>query len=413
MAFQCIALITLFMAQTALASVHTWTGVSSALWSDEANWSDSKPQPGEPSPVVVTIPSSAPAFATLTNDIPGLVLHTLTVAAHANILTAIPGVALTVADGAIYGDGNSTIIESAFNLNLSGDVYIHGSNSFIFRCPVSETSPNTTVFISGDVRVEAPLMNSGATVLTNGTCVLLGAVTNASHVLISRDSMLSLAADFTSLTNLGHLTIEPGSAERPDTSRIFARSLALEPGSTTVVSFIAYPALDSTDPADGSNIHSHVVVDGPVSIAGELQAESDLSDDGLRFTIIENISSNLTIGEFNNLPEGALFPIKFNSSLARISYQGGDGNDVTLIMVIPPVGLQVADVWRLGNGWLQLLGGIEEFDIFRLHQWQATSNPVDTNSWVPLTAPFIPVETGLGAVVTNTMPLQFFRLVAQ
>ena len=52
---------------------------------------------------------------------------------------------------------------------------------------------------------------------------------------------------------------------------------------------------------------------------------------GLAFTIISNTSANPISGTFSNLPDGAIVTINGNNLQA--SYEGGDGNDLTLTVV--------------------------------------------------------------------------------
>lgn len=49
---------------------------------------------------------------------------------------------------------------------------------------------------------------------------------------------------------------------------------------------------------------------------------------GTAFTLINNIISSPISGSFANLPEGASVMVGPNTY--RVTYQGGDGNDLTL-----------------------------------------------------------------------------------
>ena len=55
---------------------------------------------------------------------------------------------------------------------------------------------------------------------------------------------------------------------------------------------------------------------------------------GKVFTIIDNQSKNAVTGTFSGLAEGATF--SQNGFVFRISYVGGDGNDVTLTVLSVP-----------------------------------------------------------------------------
>jgi len=52
---------------------------------------------------------------------------------------------------------------------------------------------------------------------------------------------------------------------------------------------------------------------------------------GAVFTVINNTSHNPITGTFSNLPDGVIVTINGNNFQA--SYEGGDGNDLTLTVV--------------------------------------------------------------------------------
>jgi autotransporter-associated beta strand protein len=52
---------------------------------------------------------------------------------------------------------------------------------------------------------------------------------------------------------------------------------------------------------------------------------------GTVFTVISNISANPIVGTFSNLPDGSTFTSSGNTY--QVSYEGGDGNDLTLTVV--------------------------------------------------------------------------------
>ena len=254
-------------ALTAFAGTHTWTGARSGWWSDPLNWSGGVPQVGEPPPVEIVIPASAPIHRDLTNDLAGLTVDRLVVTAHANTLHASPGVVLRLRNAVAEGLGNDTILERSFRLELEGFTRLQGSNSFLVRCPITEGVPGAALEVGGNVSLEAACTHSGPTFFTDGTSVLLGAMTNSAFVHIATNATVTLAADISMLTNLGTLHLAAESRARPETCRLFAQALVCGPGSTTTVVMIDYPALDSTDPRDGGRLHSHLVVTGSVVLA--------------------------------------------------------------------------------------------------------------------------------------------------
>ena len=101
-----------------------------------------------------------------------------------------------------------------------------------------------------------------------------------------------------------------------------------------------------------------------------------------------------------------------SSLVARISYCGGDGNDVTLTLVEPPAGRHLAGPWRLENGWLQVLASIGEFDGLQPHRWEVSEDLAAPNGWTPLEPAFMPAAGSALLTITNatTYPKRYFRL---
>jgi hypothetical protein len=52
---------------------------------------------------------------------------------------------------------------------------------------------------------------------------------------------------------------------------------------------------------------------------------------GTVFTVIDNTAATPIAGTFTNLPDGSIFINKGNTY--QVSYQGGDGNDLTLTVI--------------------------------------------------------------------------------
>lgn len=407
----------LFIGQVGtLADTHTWSGTSNGLWSNPQNWIGGTPQAGEAAPVKLVIPASAPGFRELTNDVPGLIVQELTIAAHANILHAAPGITLRLQNATLAGLGTATILESSFRLEVEGDNHLQGGSDFVLRAAITEAAAGAALLVSGNVRLETYSRHSGPTHLSAGSIYLLGAMTNTAFIEIATNTEVTLATDFTILTNRGRLNIAPVAMERPETSRLFGLGFVCLPGSTNSVMMIDYPALDSEDPADGGRLHSHLMINGPVVLAGRLEAATDLFQAGLRFSIIQNIGLASTLGQFDGIPEGALMFLGTAGLLTqRIGYRGGSGQDVTLTSVLPPSGRQLAGPWRLENGSLQILGGIAELEDFQPHRWEANTNLTTSTGWIPILDTFIPATDGTILTLTNpaAFPQRFFRLTRQ
>lgn len=108
----------------------------------------------------------------------------------------------------------------------------------------------------------------------------------------------------------------------------------------------------------GHTVASPFVVHGSVHLAGGLvlYRETDAKGNSFQiksgdtFTLIDNDGSDPVAGSFNGLPEGAVRPVfvppgqvgTFPPVGVKISYHGGDGNDVTLTGVTLPASAAAA-----------------------------------------------------------------------
>jgi hypothetical protein len=87
--------------------------------------------------------------------------------------------------------------------------------------------------------------------------------------------------------------------------------------------------------ANKNQAHTDLVVANGVAIKNAIlnlsgQANGSLGL-GLTLTVISNTSADPISGTFSNLPDGAIVTVNGNNLQA--SYEGGDGNDLTLTVV--------------------------------------------------------------------------------
>lgn len=81
--------------------------------------------------------------------------------------------------------------------------------------------------------------------------------------------------------------------------------------------------------------YDQLVVNGPVSIGGELVLSLGFEPSaGTQLKVIDNDGTDPVQGSFSGLPEGATFGS--GGSFYKITYKGGDGNDVVLTATGPP-----------------------------------------------------------------------------
>ena len=78
-------------------------------------------------------------------------------------------------------------------------------------------------------------------------------------------------------------------------------------------------------------IANGVTINSGATIALSGTAQGQLAQ-GMVLTVIKNTAATPIAGTFSNLPNGAI--VKVNGNNLQASYSGGDGNDLTL-MVVP------------------------------------------------------------------------------
>src|ERR1700752_1990407 len=88
---------------------------------------------------------------------------------------------------------------------------------------------------------------------------------------------------------------------------------------------------------------------GPVNLSGRtLSVAAPFAPKGTTSTIISNDASDPVNGTFSGLPEGSI--VTANNSQFRISYIGGDGNDVVLTLVVLPSVQFTSSTISVGEG---------------------------------------------------------------
>jgi autotransporter-associated beta strand protein len=134
----------------------------------------------------------------------------------------------------------------------------------------------------------------------------------------------------------GSVTVGTGSGSGAVLAPGYVHGLG-SPGALTIQSALTFSA-DATYNVDvnSSNATADEVVANGVTInSGAQFSFADLGSGtltpGTVFTVINNTAATPIAGTFSNLPDGSTFTA--NGNTYQVSYQGGDGNDLTLTVV--------------------------------------------------------------------------------
>jgi autotransporter-associated beta strand protein len=207
--------------------------------------------------------------------------------------------------GAFGGDGTGTL--GNFNLTKSG-------NGTLVLGGVSHTHGSTSVN-AGELRVTGSI----------GTGLSVGNVTVAAGARLTGTGSIggTIAGDGSGISAAGTVDLDPGSA--PESMTTAAADLR----GTFIVG------------VDSPSTHSSLAVQNGflwigVNAVLRVRAGTGLTN-GTAVTIISHVHPDSVVGTFANLPEGAIVTPTSGAGTFRISYVGGDGNDVTLTYIAPPV----------------------------------------------------------------------------
>jgi len=304
-------------------SKKSWTGAASANWSDPANW---VPQaiPAASEPLVFP----AGGRSTMNNDLPaGFAVGPMTF-----------NTSYTLNGNRLLLNGNLSFDQSTYpDFVCNADLTL--GQSLTFGAAI-QSAYNGTVDVNGhtltvetyNTDFKGAVNGSGAIALVgsgsrfqhdgtfsgtvSGTLDVYGAVPNANIT----------GYEVTGSGSLGTVTasnVRPGVKNPPYTSDPHTSGV-LQTKSLTIQSAFL---VDLVPGATSDSVH----VTGNATINGAslyVSVPSGVPSVGQAFTIIDNDGSDAVNGTFANLPEGSR--INAAGYAFRVSYHGGDGNDVVL-----------------------------------------------------------------------------------
>ena len=323
--------------QSAGAATKTWTGLGAdANWSTAANWSPSgAPVLGDD----LLFPAGASRLSNNNDTAAGTEYHTLSVTGPAGGYT-LAGNAIQLAAGLTADNTSQNTVSLAISLvlpqtfsvsgdrlKLAGPIDL-GANTLTFS-----TSSTGVVEVSGEISgaggvtisgvaggvvfFNASQSYGGQTNVTGGTLAINGVHLNPASTITVTGGILQYSNGGSSgnlIVNGGRVLLGGGG-----TSEIGnAFSLTMQPGSELQLDMLSSTMFGQL------NVVSTVTLNNPTL----LLAWNFTSNAGDTFLVLTKATGGPITGTFSGLPEGSTF--LSNGRTYKITYVGGDGNDVVI-----------------------------------------------------------------------------------
>ncbi len=317
---------------TVTAAAKTWTGAVNHKWSVAGNWLGGVPGPGDP----LVFPAGAANLSNL-NDLPAGTAYKLILFTGANYVLSGNTIGLT--NGITSNQAPNTIqaglkilapqtIGGSYSaLTVTGDIDL-GSNALTlgYNVTASGIISGTGGLTTGDV-----ITLTGYNIYTGPTLIQQRAEINGSQPA----SAVSTGAYFGSIVSgvgkVGDLvlnyaaSVQPGPGFGSGIGRFTTGNLSLGANS--------YLGLTLSGTVAGTG-YDQVAVSGSIGIDPAASLSLNLTFTpmlGQTFMLVDNDNADPVTGTFTGLPENSV--INLNANQFKISYVGGDGNDIVLTVV--------------------------------------------------------------------------------
>ena len=320
-----LLLLALLIPSVTAAATKSWTGAASGNWSNGANWAD-----GIPAAAGDDLSFGNTALThQLIDDLPaGTVFRSLSFA------------------GAYDLSGNA--------LALTRGMSASGGSGVVVRVPVSLAAAQTW-FGAIALTAAAPIdLGTFTLTLTQFAGPIDSVISGTGGIIVESDVAFTAANTFigttivrTSSGVMRCACVLPGAVIAADLGT-FRFEAGAQTGSATAAGGIiaagdaAASAVDLfLDTASVFSVRSDSPARSPLSVIGSVSLDDAKLDFqpsytppvGTVITLIDNLGSDAVAGQFAGLPEGARYKWSPSSPTARISYEGGSGNDVTLTII--------------------------------------------------------------------------------
>jgi acetyl esterase/lipase len=316
------SLFAILLAVPAFAAEPYWAGARSANWSEPANWTPAR-VPGQSEAIEFT----GWGRPTVNFDLPpGTAVGPLTFLGE---YTLGGNRMLLSGDWSFVSSPSAVPFVCNADLTLGANVRFYQSIIGNYNGAIDVNGKTFTIDTYNTV-VRGPIAGDG-TILINGLGLNINSSGSFAGTINGRLNVIGSYPNATVTTTrlsgsgaLGKVTaglVSPG--DWPPFLNGDNRTVG-----TLQTGPLAITSMYSVDLVPGG-ASDRVRVEGPVSIGGTLEVVTHGSvAAGQSFTIIDNDGTDPVSGTFSNLPEGATFTV--GSTAFRITYAGGDGNDVVL-----------------------------------------------------------------------------------
>lgn len=306
------AVILTFAAMPLAGGTRIWTGAPDAQWSNPANWNGGGVLPDDD--LVFPQPTCGS-----NNDLPaGLHIHSISYFSEGCRLAGAP---------IVLGAGGF-IVSNRFLVSIV---------TVRVDAPIALASSQTWTFAPGSMWSDFAAVDLGGNTLTldvNSHGVVLASIRGSGAIVKRGSSTLFIQSTFNA-----PVTIAQGTVQLEETT---TGAMTVATGTTLEV----WPGVHASTPSTvgaalfepGAHFASHSVwleVLGRVAVNNAILDVSGTT--ASQWLVIKNDGTDSVSGTFLGLPEGAIINEQQSAfDSYRISYVGGDGNDVTLTRLAVP-----------------------------------------------------------------------------
>lgn len=267
--------------------------------------------------------------------------------------------------GSLGGSGNVSLIFATLTTGGNNqDSTFSGTISGVGFTPLIKEG-------TGSMTLKGTNTCSGKMIVNNGHLYANGSQT--AGVQLNANGALHGQGTVGNITGLGGWTIPGDNLSNPVHGALSSGNLTLDPTSDFNV--------DLGGPAT-SGKYDRIKVTGSVTLSNATLhlTQSAMAKTNDQFVIIENDGVDAVQGTFAGLTNNAVFVLG-QSQTFKITYNGGDGNDVVLTQLTIPPAPSMGGITNVGNGQIQITGsGVPGW----VYAVEATETIGDANSWQPV-----------------------------